>query len=211
VTHPWTGEPIVIDPISFASAVHAALVDSVLASQIPALVHAAFLGQWDVVAQASASTAGSRPLDNDQLVMSVVIRCSEAWARYDPAEVARLGVGSYDLAAQLAAARDQAESCRYVPAGVVPADDADPVRSTVPVLLILGEADPQDPPGNVADAAIELPNSLTVVVPGQGHTVGHLGCMPSVIADFIAAGTVAGLDVACAATDVPTPTFRTTN
>lgn len=58
-----------------------------------------------------------------------------------------------------------------------------PIRgvSDVPVLLVLCEADPQDPPSNVADAPIDLLNSLTVVVPGHGHTVGHLGCMPSVV------------------------------
>ena len=27
--------------------------------------------------------------------MSIVIRCSEGWARFDPAETARLGAGSY--------------------------------------------------------------------------------------------------------------------
>jgi len=71
------------------------------------------------------------------------------------------------------------------------------------------EADPQNPPANVADAPTELPNSLTVVVPGQAHTVGHLGCMPSIVESFVAAGTVDGLDVSCAATSVPLPPFRT--
>ena len=41
----------------------------------------------------------------------------------------------------------------------------------------------------------------------MGHTVGHLGCMPSIIVDFFKAGTVDGLDVSCAATDVSIPPF----
>jgi hypothetical protein len=59
----------------------------------------------------------------------------------------------------------------------------------------------------VQDAPEELPNSLTVIVPGMGHTVGHLGCMPSIIVDFFEAGAVDGLDVSCAATGVPIPPF----
>lgn len=210
VVDPWSGEPIVIDPLSFASAVHEGLLNAESSSRMPALLHAGFLGDWDTVAQAGADASRGAASDRDVLAMASVIRCSEAWARYDPDEVERLGAGSFELEAQLVTARAQADSCRFTPAGIVPEDDAEPVRSDVPVLLVLGDADPQDPPSNVSDAPVELPNSLTVVVPGQGHTVGHLGCMPSIVVDFIAAGTVSGLDVSCAATDVPLPPFQTT-
>ena len=207
IVHPGSGEPIVFDTTTFAAGVHSALIDASTSSRLPALLHLAFLGQWDAVAEAIVQAAGGQASDEEQLAMSAIIRCSEAWARYDPAEVERTGAGSYALALQLAGARAQADSCRYIPAGVVPADDAEPVRSDVPVLLVLGEADPQDPESNVEDAPTELPNSLTVVVPGMGHTVAHLGCMPSIVVAFIEAGTVDGLDVSCAATGVPYPSF----
>ena len=137
--------------------------------------------------------------------MSAVIRCSEAWARFDPDEVARLGVGSYYLAATIRSATNLSVTCRYAPSGVVPANDGEPVRGDTPVLIILGEADPQDPAANVADAPVELPRSKTVVVPGQGHTVGHRGCMPTVVAAFFKAGTVDGLDVSCVANALLAP------
>jgi pimeloyl-ACP methyl ester carboxylesterase len=207
IIHPGSGEPITFDTATFAAGVHSALIDASTSSRLPALLHLAFLEQWDAVAEAIVQAAAGQASDEDQLVMSAVIRCSEAWARYDPAEVERTGAGSYALALQLANARAHTETCRYIPAGVVPANDAEPVRSDVPALLVLGEADPQDPESNVEDAPTELPNSLTVVVPGMGHTVGHLGCMPSIIVDFIEAGTVDGLDVSCAATGVPYPSF----
>ncbi|MDF2735800.1 MAG: hypothetical protein K0S97_2424 [Chloroflexota bacterium] len=70
-------------------------------------------------------------------------------------------------------------------------------------------ADPRIPPANVADAPRELPNSMTVVLPGHTHTVGHLGCMPSIVESFIEAGAVQGLDNSCVATGVPLPPFRT--
>ena len=133
------------------------------------------------------------------LLLAQVIRCSEAWARFDPAEVARRGSGSYVLDVELAAARAQEVLCRHLPAGVVPPDDAAPVRTTVPVLWVVGEADPQDPPANLASVSAQMPNGRIVVVPGQGHTVGHLGCMPSVIAAFVEAGKADGLDTSCIA------------
>ncbi len=209
VRHPWTDEPIVIDPMAFAGAVHGALLYEPVIGELPRLIHAAYKGHWDLFAQMIGRAAGPKPSDTGSLVMSIVIRCSEGWARFDPAETARLGEGSYLRDVELAIANGQRLSCAYVPAGVVGASDREPVRSDVPVLLVLGEADPQNPPANVADAPTELPNSLTVVVPGQAHTVGHLGCMPSIIDSFIEAGTVDGLDVSCAATGVPLPPFDT--
>jgi hypothetical protein len=98
--------------------------------------------------------------------------------------------------------------CRFIPQGRVPANDADPVRAGVPILWVVGEADPQDPPANLAAVPGQMPNSRIVVVPGQGHTVGHLGCMPEVIAAFVADGDAAGLDLSCVARgDVQVPSF----
>ena len=79
------------------------------------------------------------------------------------------------------------------------------MRSEVPVLLLNGAEDPQDPPSNVADAGAELPNSLAIAVPALGHTVGHLGCLPSIVAAFFEAGSVDGLDTSCIDEMMPTP------
>lgn len=46
-----------------------------------------------------------------------------------------------------------------------------------------------------------------VVIPAQQHCVGHLGCMPSVIAAFLDAGSADRIDVACARTSQVEP-FR---
>jgi pimeloyl-ACP methyl ester carboxylesterase len=199
-----------MDVRAFAGLVHGTLADVRRLGDLPSLIHAAYLGDWEVLARAIRAGVPPPGSDTQQLVMSQVVRCSEAWARFDPIEVARLGIGSYGREAMIQNATAQAETCRYTPEGLVPADDVRPVSSKIPTLLIVGEADPQDPPANIADAAVELPNSTTVIVPGQSHTVGHLGCMPSIIAAFIQAGSGVGLDVSCAATGVPLPPFRTT-
>lgn len=207
--YPYTGEPIVMDVGTFAGLVHGSLADVRRVGDLPSLIHAAYLGEWDVVARAIRAAVPPPGSDTQQLVMSQVIRCSEAWARFDPTEVARLGAGSYGRDAMAQAATAQAETCRYTPRGSVPEADGEPVRSDIPMLLVVGEADPQDPPANIADAPLELPNSRTVVVPWQSHTVAHLGCMPSIVTAFFEAGHPRDLDVSCAASGVPLPPFRT--
>jgi pimeloyl-ACP methyl ester carboxylesterase len=208
LTDPVTGDPAVIDREMFTGAVHSALIDAELSALLPWFIHAAAEGRWDeAVTAARAATAGD-PLDQDFPLMSAVIRCAEAWASYDPAEVARLGEGSYYLEAQLANARMQRTLCQYAPQGVVPADDGVPATGDMPVLFTVGSADPQDPPANIAAAPKRFPNSLTVVAEGHGHTVSHLGCLPSVVDAFFAAGTADGLDTSCVADGVPLPPFR---
>ena len=82
------------------------------------------------------------------------------------------------------------------------------MRTDLPVLWLVGDGDPQDPPANLAGVAAQQPNSAVVVLPAQQHVVGHLGCMPSVIATFLAAASVDGLDVRCVANGSPAPPFR---
>jgi pimeloyl-ACP methyl ester carboxylesterase len=209
ISHPWTGDPIVLDGPTFAATVHGALLEETLIAELPRLIHAAYLERWDEVARVIALSAGPMSDDTSQLVMSFMIRCSEAWARFDPGETASSAKGSYLRDVEVAIAEGQATACALAPKGVVPADDEEPATSDVPVLLILGGADPQNPPSNVADAPRELPNSLTLVLPGHAHTVGNVGCMPSIIESFIRAGTVGGLDVSCVANGVALPPFRT--
>jgi pimeloyl-ACP methyl ester carboxylesterase len=209
VTDPTTGTPFVIDRIAFTSAVHGALISADGVAALPLLVHAAAAERWDEVATAVVRASGGAPPRGGIQVMSGVIRCSEAWARFDVDEVTKQGAGSYHLEAEVAIARSQADGCQFAPPGIVPADDAEPARSDVPVLFLVGEADPQDPPSNIADAAEDFPNSLTIVAPGHGHTVAHLGCLPTVVDAFIAAGTVEGLDTSCVDEGgVPVPPFR---
>src|SRR3954471_7185308 len=116
--------------------------------------------------------------------MADEILCSEAWARNGPAEVARLGASSYALPRELAKAEERAAMCRHLPRGVVPAGDAAAVRTGGAVLWLGGAAAPQDPPANPSGVAAMQPHSRVVVMPAQQHVVGHLGCLPAVVAAF---------------------------
>ena len=79
---------------------------------------------------------------------------------------------------ELDIARTPRLACGLMPEASLLPGDGEPVRSDVPVLLLNGAEDPQDPRSNVADAGTELPNSLSIAVPALGHTVGHVGCLP---------------------------------
>jgi hypothetical protein len=76
-------------------------------------------------------------------------------------------------------------------------------------LWVVGDGDPQDPPANLGAVPAQQPHGRIVVVQAQQHVVGHLGCVPSVIAAFLHAGSADGLDVSCIARTAPAPPFRT--
>lgn len=201
---PESGDEAVIDRILFADAFHTALLTESTAVQIPLAVHLAHEGRWIEAAQIISGPPSGGPT----LLMADEVFCSEAWARDHPAEVARQGTGSYALERELSRAEERAVMCRYLPQGVVPEDDADAVRTDTPVLWLVGDGDPQDPPANLAAVPVQQPNSRIVVMPAQQHVVGHLGCMPSVIAAFLDAGSADRLDTSCVAQGAPAPPYR---
>ena len=197
-----TGTQVVVTHEMFAGVIHSRLLNANDAATIPWFIHRVANGHYEDVA------SGGGGISVPTLVMSLEIRCSEAWARFNPDEVRRTGSGSYYVSAQLVAALMQAEACPLLRQGYVPAGDGRPALTSVPVLLLNGAADPQDPPSNVADASVDMPNSLVVSVPGQGHTVGHLWCLPTLVADFIASAA-ADADAAHRCTEtIPIPPFK---
>ncbi|MGZ6267339.1 MAG: alpha/beta fold hydrolase [Candidatus Limnocylindrales bacterium] len=208
VTDPSSGATGVADLATVGPSIHNALMTGAAAAQLPLAIHAAFEGRWAQVSQLVPPSDAS-PSAGPTLLMKDEILCSEAWARFDPAEVERQGAGSYALPFVRAWATQEATLCRYLPKGIVPADDAAPVRTSLPVLWLAGDADPQDPPSNLTGVPSQEPDSRIVVMPAQEHVVGHLGCGPAVIAKFIDAGTATGLDTACVAQGAsPAPTFH---
>jgi pimeloyl-ACP methyl ester carboxylesterase len=207
VVDPATGQHAQLSQVDIEGAVHGALVDRSSAAMLPLLIHIASTGDWQSVLAAAAGmqTQGG----TDLLLMSEEILCTEAWARLDEAQVQVLGEGSYDLDAQLASARSRAMVCAHIPAGAAPADDGAPVVTDTPVLWVTGDGDPQDPPANLAAVPGQEPNAAIIVMPIANHTVGHLGCLPSIIGKFLDTGTADGIDTSCVARGAnPNPAFR---
>ena len=99
------------------------------------------------------------------------------------------------------------EICKIWEQGVIDDDLKTTVTGTTPVLILSGSADPITPPGNGERVADALENALHIVGNGQGHGVAAVGCMPQLMADFVANASVDGLDPSCMDKQGPSPFF----
>jgi pimeloyl-ACP methyl ester carboxylesterase len=204
-THLVGGSQLVLRPADVASTVQALSLTPDGAALIPALVHEAMRGDYEPLAEEFSTRVG-RGLDaRERLAMSLVITCSEPWARFDPAATRRLGAGSYFAAAAVAHARLFERVCREVPRGFVPRGSEAPPHSHVPVLIVAGAADPQDPAANMRGWRRSFPNGRLVIVPGAAHGAIAVGCMPLVAARFVARASVDGIAAGCARAVAPPP------
>ena len=86
-----------------------------------------------------------------------------------------------------------------------PASNLARARSNVPVLALVGGADPQDPAANVAGLGAAMPKARVVVLPEHGHGVGQYGCLPNLVKLFVDRGSAATLDVRCVRRTKPPP------
>jgi len=183
----------------FSSIVFALLYSPEINALLPLSIHAAYADSnfAPLVAQAGGLDAG---LYNGMLY-SVV--CTEDAPFITPELAAQLSEGTYfgDMS------RVMREVCAGWPRGRLPADYGAPVKSEVPALLLSGEADPITPPQYAGQVARDLPNSLHLIAPGMGHGILGRGCVSRLVADFVASGSVGGLDGACVQEIAPPPFF----
>lgn len=87
--------------------------------------------------------------------------------------------------------------CSVWPRGPLDDEFKMPVASDVPVLLLSGEADPITPPRYAELAAVDLGNALHLIGRKQGHGQAPRGCMPDIIADFVASTDINALETGC--------------
>ncbi len=95
--------------------------------------------------------------------------------------------------------------CAEWPRGPVDPDFGEPLQSAVHTLVLSGTDDPVTPRRYADQIMPGLRNAQHVVVAGQGHGQLATGCISRLTAEFIAAGTAAGLDTACVRNIGPTP------
>jgi pimeloyl-ACP methyl ester carboxylesterase len=160
------------------------------------------LGQaaWDIAsATRSASSQG--------LYLSVT--CAEDVAFVDPAEAARLAEGTFFGGFRL---RQQLEACAGWPAAKVPASFLEPVRSSVPALILAGENDPTTPLEWARKVSETLPGSRLLVVPGGNHVFYNLEgieCLDRLTAELVERGSAEGLDLEGCRGSIRRPPFAT--
>jgi pimeloyl-ACP methyl ester carboxylesterase len=197
------GRPaVVLDRGAVASTIQALSQSADGVSRIPFLVHEAATGHYADLAAEYAILVGAQLDDRARLAMFWVIQCSEPWARFGVEATERASRGSYFGPVALAHARLFRSACRAVPKAPV----ADPAHSfRVPVLVLAGAADPQDPAANMKGWRRVFPDGRLVVVPGAAHGAVAAGCLPLVAADFVVRATTRRLDTTCAEAVKPPP------
>jgi pimeloyl-ACP methyl ester carboxylesterase len=124
----------------------------------------------------------------------LAVTCTEDVARIRESEVAAAVAGTFLGDYRI---RQQQRGCEGWPRAAVPKDHFTAVRQEVPVLMISGDADPVTPPRWAESARKYLPNSVSLVWRGAGHVPVGTPCAMRIAAQFIAAGSVQGLDAGC--------------
>jgi pimeloyl-ACP methyl ester carboxylesterase len=196
ISNPATARPLEITPELFKTMVHGALASTPTVALVPKFIHLLYTEDWKALGDLLApflSASGT----SIWKIMNLTILCSEDWAKDRPAETTAASAGSYLTYGDIQALAVPASICAVMPQPKAEALYGPITNSSVPVLFFNGEADPQDPPENVAGAKQRYPNSLSLAAPGQAHGFTGIPCRASILADFIARGSVEGLTTDC--------------
>ena len=101
------------------------------------------------------------------------------------------------------------EICAQFPAGELPKDYWDPIKSSTPLLLLSGKGDPVTPP-QWADRIMQgFSNATHITAPGGHHIISAEGCTSQLIADFINKADTKNLNARCVQNIQPLPIYLT--
>lgn len=104
--------------------------------------------------------------------------------------------------------RAERRACSIWKVAPMPPSFNDPVRSSVPILMISGSDDPVTPPKYAAGALRYLPNARLVVVRGAGHGV-FTPCTNRLMIAFIRDGSAKNVDTSSCSAAFKVPPFAT--
>jgi pimeloyl-ACP methyl ester carboxylesterase len=203
LVHPTSGavEEVTLNRDDFMQSIFALLYSADFVSLLPLLIHnAAESGDLSPIIAPALTVSSSSGIHHG---MFYAVVCSEDAPLIDLAEAEALQAQTqFALVAE-----DLLTICAEWPRATTPAELREPVTAVIPTLLLSGEADPITPPQYADSVAATLPNSHHLVIPGYGHDVLLVGCIPSLVANFINQGGVDDLDVTCAGEIQPPPFF----
>ncbi len=161
---------------------------------IPLLIHEAANNNFAPLAAQFQLTV-SRLSDALALGMHNSVVCTEDLPFIDRSAIDFAALdASYIGALQLEALET---ICSVWPRGPIDDGFATPLTTDIPVLLLSGDADPITPPRYAELAAVKLGNARHLIGDRQGHGQIAAGCMPKLVARFVAAADAADLDASC--------------
>ncbi len=196
IAHPNTGR---IEELTFGSnelgaAVRLLAYHPSTVALLPLLVHEAANGNFAPLASQYRLTALALA-DALALGMHNAVMCSEDAPFYDSTLIDYDGLlKSYMGVIQLEGIR---AICSVWPAGPVDDEFKVPLDTSLPVLLLSGEADPITPPRYAEMAAVDLQNARHLVGSHQGHGQLAVGCTSRLVAEFVERADPSAIDAAC--------------
>lgn len=173
------------------------------AAEIPWLIHQAYQGEWNPIAEGILSQASD--MDSAlSLGLFFSITCAEdiAFIREEEATVAARDtfLGDYRL-------RQQQVACRHWPRAQLAEDYRKPVRSEVPTMFVSGDMDAASPLWFTERVASGFRNRVEVVARGQGHTEWN-DCVARLYRELVREGATEGLYPGDCQ-PIPRPPFKT--
>lgn len=207
VEHPLTGVPedVTITHDSFTGVMRGLLYMPEAAALVPLVLDRATQGDWRSLVAIHQTMSGGLNRNLSQGMFFSVVCSEDAPLMSDEAlshETKGTWLGETGV-------RNMLKPCDFWPRGELPKGYREPVKSDVPVLLLSGELDPVTPPSWAEDAKRTLTHSLHVVLPGVGHGTSSVGCARALMADFVARGSVEGLDAGKCGAGLKRPPFFT--
>ncbi len=187
-------ETVTVSRDGFVDLVRLLLYSPDYASWLPVLLHQTAAGEFGLFASVAFKTASGIEASIAR-GMHLCVFCAEDVDVVRDVDARRETGGRIYDDFRLQAMR---RACAVWPHAKDGATASQPVSSNVPVLMLVGEADPVAPPWLAEAAAKRLPNSHVVVVPHGGHGLPY-ACVDELVAAFVAKGTADGLDVGCVA------------
>ncbi|MDY6949390.1 MAG: alpha/beta fold hydrolase, partial [Pseudomonadota bacterium] len=171
-------------------------------STLPLLIHEAEAGQPQALAAQYLMI--KRSLDA-QIAngMHFAVVCSEDAPRWHESPVSQPALARTYIGATFMTA--MRTICEQWPRGPVDAEFSKPLSSAIPTLVLSGGNDPVTPARYGEQILPGLSHSRHLVLDGQGHGQLAVGCMPRVLAEFIAAGDAGSINYACLDAVAPAP------
>lgn len=204
---PLSGEPGThrFGPNELGAAIRLMSYSPEMVSLMPLMIHQASMGNFRPL---TAQAIQNIDLLEDMLAygMHNTVVCAEDVPFFDKSAIdteALTQTYMGDVAYQ-----GLVETCKVWPSGPIDDDFKQPFESAIPVLLLSGESDPVTPPANAEIAAAYLGNTLSLVVAGQGHNVGPIGCLPKLMSQFVIAGNFQELETSCVDIQQARPFFQ---
>lgn len=122
--------------------------------------------------------------------------CAEDLPWFSEAEAEPLARGTY---LGMYRVRQQKAACAEWPRGELPPSHLDPVRTDVPILILVGEHDPVTPPRWGQEIVQHLSRGRVIVVRGGGHSFSQesLACLDRIRVEFLDTVAPERLDTGC--------------